>query len=91
MDNMKAESEQAFEWFEELVQITWIKAFFCDLCKCDMLLNNHSEGFNSYILAARENPMLSMLEMFFYKQMQRTLAKQRDVVKMAWKDLSQNK
>jgi hypothetical protein len=36
----------AYEWVEELVPNTWIKAFFSDFPKCDMLLNNHSEVFN---------------------------------------------
>jgi hypothetical protein len=81
MNKMKVDSEQAYEWVEELVPNTWIKAFFSDFSKCDMLLNNHSEVFNSYILAARENPVLSMLEMLFYKQMQRNLSKQRDAAK----------
>jgi hypothetical protein len=37
---------------EELQPNTWIKVFFNDFPKCDMLLNNHSEVFNSYILEA---------------------------------------
>jgi transposase-like protein len=69
MDKLKVDSEEAYEWVEELQPNTWIKAFFSDFCKCDMLLNNHSEIFNSYILAARENHVLSMLDMLFHKQM----------------------
>jgi hypothetical protein len=60
---------------------TWIKAFFSDFYKCDMLLNNHSEVFNSYILAARENLVLSMLDMIFHKQMQMNVSKQKDAAK----------
>ncbi|KAM0833372.1 hypothetical protein ACQ4PT_064306 [Festuca glaucescens] len=44
MDKMKVDSEQAYEWVEELVPNTWIKAFFSDFSKCEMLLNNHSEN-----------------------------------------------
>jgi hypothetical protein len=51
---------------EELRPNTWIKAFFNDFPKCDMLLNNHSKVYNSYILEAREMPMLSMLKNVFY-------------------------
>lgn len=50
MKKMKADSATAYEWVEELVPNTWIKAFFSDFPKCDMLLNNHSEVFNRYIL-----------------------------------------
>lgn len=66
MNNMKAVSQQTYEWVEELVPNTWIKAFFIDFPKCEMLLNNHSEVFNSYILQAREMVVLSMLETIFY-------------------------
>lgn len=48
MNNMKAVSQQTYEWVEELVPNTWIKAFFIDFPKCEMLLNNHSEVFNRY-------------------------------------------
>ncbi|KAM0866609.1 hypothetical protein ACQ4PT_042520 [Festuca glaucescens] len=78
---MKAASQQAYEWVEELVPSTWIKAFFSDFPKCDMLLNNHSEVFNSYILQAREMVVLSMLETIFYKLMQRVETKQEEAEK----------
>jgi hypothetical protein len=81
MDKLKVDSEQAYQWVEELVPNTWIKAFLSDFCKCDMLLNNHLEVFNSYILAARENPVLSMLDMIFHKQMQRIVSKQMEAAK----------
>lgn len=48
VDKMKASSQQAFQWIEELVPNTWIKAFFNDFPKCDMLLNNHSKVFTGY-------------------------------------------
>jgi hypothetical protein len=58
MDKMKADSVAAYEWVEALAPNTWIKAFFSDFSKCDVLLNNHSEVFNSYILEAREMPVI---------------------------------
>jgi hypothetical protein len=39
MDKMKVDSEDAFNWVEELAPNTWIKAFFSDLSKCDMFPN----------------------------------------------------
>lgn len=45
-----------------------------------MLLNNHSEVFNSYILEAREMPMLSM-ETVFYKMVDRIVSKQKEAEK----------
>jgi transposase-like protein len=48
MQNSQADSPAVYEWVEQLVPNTWIKAFFKDFSKCDMLLNNHSEVFNRY-------------------------------------------
>jgi hypothetical protein len=81
MDKLLADSPAAYAWVEELVPNTWCKAFFSEFSKCDMLLNNHCEVFNSYILEAREMPMLSMLENVFYKIMHRNMSKQKDVEK----------
>ena len=47
MAKLQVDSPAALDWIEEhLVPKTWIKAFFSDFAKCDMLLNNHSEVFN---------------------------------------------
>jgi hypothetical protein len=46
-----------------------------------MLLNNHSKVFNSYILEAREFPMLSTLETLFYKMMHINVGKLKEVKK----------
>jgi hypothetical protein len=46
-----------------------------------MLLNNHSEVFNNYILEAREMFFLSMIETIFCKILQRTETKQREARK----------
>jgi basic membrane lipoprotein Med (substrate-binding protein (PBP1-ABC) superfamily) len=54
MEKLKADNEDAWKWVEELQPNSFVKAFFSDFPKCDMLLNNHSEVFNSYILEARE-------------------------------------
>jgi hypothetical protein len=43
-----------------------------------MLQNNHSEVFNSYILEAREFPILSMLETIFSKIMHINVGKQKE-------------
>ena len=48
MNKLKADSATAFDWVEELVSNTWIKAFFSDFPKCVMLLYNHCEVFNRY-------------------------------------------
>jgi hypothetical protein len=65
MDKLEVDNEEAWALVEELQLNTFIKALFSDFSKCDMLLNNHCEVFNSYILKAREFPVLSMLETIF--------------------------
>ena len=52
MAKMRVASEKAYKWVEALVPSTWIKAFYREFPKCDMMLNNHSEVFNNYILQA---------------------------------------
>ena len=46
MERMKYNSESTFDQVEELQPNTWIKAFFNEFSKYDMLLNNHYEVFN---------------------------------------------
>jgi hypothetical protein len=62
MEKMKALDHKAHEWLEKMPPNTWCRAFFSTFPKSDLLLNNICEVFNSYILLAREMPILSMLE-----------------------------
>ncbi|KAM0833358.1 hypothetical protein ACQ4PT_064317 [Festuca glaucescens] len=73
MEKMKTDNPSAFDWVEELAPNTWVKAFFNDFPKCDLLLNNHCEVFNSYILDARELPIMTMLHKILCQIMQRAL------------------
>ncbi|XP_044382226.1 uncharacterized protein [Triticum aestivum] len=81
MDLMKEHSLGAYTWVEKLEPRTWIKAFFDPFCKCDTLLNNMSEVFNSYILYAREMPIKSMLDQIMWKLTNRIVGKQREAEK----------
>jgi hypothetical protein len=46
IDKMQVDSVEAYEWVQNLVPNTWIKAFFNEFPKCDLLLNNHCEVYN---------------------------------------------
>ena len=46
MDEMKALDQDAYEYLEAIDPRQWCKAFFEDLPKCDLLLNNICEVFN---------------------------------------------
>nr|KYP42750.1 Sporozoite surface protein 2 [Cajanus cajan] len=53
------------EAFKHLIQIPpryWSKSRFKPNPKCDVLVNNMSEAFNSVIVDAREKPIVTMLE-----------------------------
>ncbi|KAG8374557.1 hypothetical protein BUALT_Bualt10G0007800 [Buddleja alternifolia] len=54
--------ERALEWFHDKPPSQWSKSHFSTFSKCDMLLNNVCESFNSSILEAREKPVITMLE-----------------------------
>jgi hypothetical protein len=43
---MKFLNEDAFKWLDKMAPNTWVKAFFSEFPKCDILLNNNCEVFN---------------------------------------------
>ena len=79
-EKMKALDEAAFKWLEKMAPNTWVRAFFSEFPKCDILLNNNCEVFNSYIIGARELPILSMFEMIKTQLMTRHYNKQKELV-----------
>ncbi|GAA0154452.1 hypothetical protein LIER_12427 [Lithospermum erythrorhizon] len=54
----------AFDWIEKNAGNPkyWCKAFFSLEVKSDMLCNNLNEFFNSFILSARDKPIITMFE-----------------------------
>lgn len=50
---------------------TWCRAYFKVHAKCDIVENNMSETFNSWILAARHKSIITMLEEIRHKLMNR--------------------
>ncbi|VVA39758.1 PREDICTED: transposon [Prunus dulcis] len=62
MERMKQESEVAWKWLHPKSAVHWSRSHFRTQYKCDILLNNLCEAFNSSILKARDKPILSMLE-----------------------------
>jgi len=70
MEEIKKLNPAAFEYLEKIDPSGWSRSWFNDYPKCDFLVNNISECFNSYIIKAREKLILTMLEMIT-KQLQR--------------------
>lgn len=79
MEEMAALNQDAHDWLKKMEPSTWVRAYFSDFPKCDILLNNSCEVFNKYILEARELPMLSMLEKIKQQLMTKHFNKQKEV------------
>ncbi|KAL0312256.1 UNVERIFIED_CONTAM: hypothetical protein Sradi_5624900 [Sesamum radiatum] len=62
MESLKNFNEGAHGWFSELNPRHWSRSHFRTYPKCDILLNNLCESFNSTIIEARNKPLLGMLE-----------------------------
>ncbi|KAL0315537.1 UNVERIFIED_CONTAM: hypothetical protein Sradi_5431900 [Sesamum radiatum] len=84
MQEMKELDESAFAWFNDKNPKEWSRSHFSCYPRCDILLNNACESFNSNILEERDKPILSMLEWIMEYLMQR-LQQNRDRAKKRWK------
>ncbi|XP_051152715.1 uncharacterized protein LOC127266501 [Andrographis paniculata] len=62
MEEMKKASEDVFNWLANKSPDHWSRSHFSVYPRCDMLLNNTCESFNSFIMEARDKPIISMLE-----------------------------
>ncbi|KAL6133765.1 hypothetical protein ACLB2K_065999 [Fragaria x ananassa] len=62
MDELRELDEEAWTWFQDKNRAQWCRASFDEECKCDILLNNLYESFNSAILPARDKLIITMLE-----------------------------
>lgn len=63
MGAAKATYVQAHDWVMTTVdKNAWCKHAFSRYPKCDLLMNNLSEAFNSTILVAREKPIITLFE-----------------------------
>ena len=63
----------------KLAPNTWVRAYFSEFPKCEILLNNNCEVFNSYIIEAREFPILSMFERIKCQLMTRHFNKKEEM------------
>lgn len=79
MEEMKSLNQDAYEWLQKMPPKTWVRAYFSEFPKCDILLNNNCEVFNKYILEARELPILSMFEKIKSQLISRHYSKQKEV------------
>ncbi|KAK4400731.1 hypothetical protein Sango_1179200 [Sesamum angolense] len=85
MQEMKDLDEGAFAWFNDKNHKEWSRSHFSCYPRCDILLNNACESFNSNILEARDKPILSMLEWIMEYLMQRLQQNRDRAKKKRWK------
>ncbi|XP_073152374.1 uncharacterized protein [Henckelia pumila] len=86
MKELRELDENAYQWFNDKTPTQWSRSHFQEFPKCDMLLNNGCESFNSVILEAREKPLISMLEWILEYLMQR-MQTNRDRAQEKWKGI----
>ncbi|KAG5591327.1 hypothetical protein H5410_041841 [Solanum commersonii] len=72
-DIVKLDAE-VIVWLKEKEPIEWSKSHFSPNTKCDILLNNMCESFNSMILDARDKLIITLLEKLSYLLMARLQA-----------------
>lgn len=78
---LKDEDVNAHEWLLQKNPTEWSKSHFRTNAKCDMLLNNLCESFNSAILPARDKPIITLLEKIRFWMMCRFETKRHGVQK----------
>ena len=52
----------AYNWLVAIPRSSWCKHALSIYPRCDVLMNNLSESFNSTILLARDKPIISIME-----------------------------
>ncbi|KAG8363370.1 hypothetical protein BUALT_Bualt19G0015300 [Buddleja alternifolia] len=84
MAEMKALNQSAFDWFHDKPAEHWSRSHFNEHPKCDMLLNNICETFNSNILEVREKPIITIIE-WMREYVMKMLQVNRDRAEAKWK------
>ncbi|KAL0379198.1 UNVERIFIED_CONTAM: hypothetical protein Sradi_3225300 [Sesamum radiatum] len=85
MKEMEELDVKALEWLSDKPPYQWSRSHFKGYSKCDILLNNLCESFNSSILEAREKPILTMLE-WIREYMMVKMQQNRDRAAKRWGD-----
>ncbi|XP_071912366.1 uncharacterized protein [Coffea arabica] len=80
-DRQEGDKLTAAEWFKRLPPKLWSSAHFSIVCRNDTCVNNMSESWNNYILKARGEPIITMLEWIRRRLMQRLLTKREGMLK----------
>ncbi|GMY19169.1 DEK carboxy-terminal domain protein [Fagus crenata] len=85
MAELKKLSPPAYEYLSKIPVATWSRSKFTKNPKSDLIVNNLSECFNSYILDARDKLILTMLDTIRRKLMRRFQVNRASIAKMSGK------
>ncbi|KAF9602048.1 hypothetical protein IFM89_024805 [Coptis chinensis] len=64
MEKIEAVDEEAKEWLEREAKSTWARSHFDLTTKYDVITNNFSESFNSWILNIRDKPLVQFIDQY---------------------------
>ncbi|GMY29119.1 Transposase, MuDR, plant [Fagus crenata] len=81
MEELKKIDEAAYNYLDTMDQCMWSRAYFVSMPRIDLLVNNLSESFNSYIMDARDKPLVAMIEIIRRKLMKRFQLKREGMMK----------
>uniref|UniRef100_A0A2N9IJF0 Transposase MuDR plant domain-containing protein n=1 Tax=Fagus sylvatica TaxID=28930 RepID=A0A2N9IJF0_FAGSY len=85
MAELKKLSPPTYEYLSKIPVATWSMSKFTKNSKSDLIVNHLSECFNSYILDARDKPILTMLDTIRRKLMRRFQVNRVSIAKMSEK------
>ncbi|XP_070023062.1 uncharacterized protein [Nicotiana sylvestris] len=74
MEDIAKLDAEAATWLKEKAPTEWSKSHFSPNAKCDILLNNMCESFNTMILEAGDKPIITLLKKLRYLLMARLQA-----------------
>ena len=81
MEELKKIDEAAYNYLDIVDQCMWSRAYFIFKPRTNLLVNNLSESFNSYIIDVRDKPLVAMMEIIRRKLMKRFQLKREGMMK----------
>ena len=85
MAELKKFSPPVYDYLSKIHVVTWSRSKFSTNPKSDLIVNNLLECFNSYILDARDKPILTMVDTIRRKLMRRFQVNKASIAKMSEK------
>lgn len=81
MDELEVLSPTVHDYLRKVDPRVWSRSWFHTHSKSNMIINNLCESFNSYILVARDKPIIAMIEMIRKNLMKRYQLNREGIIK----------